>query len=131
MVKFVYCVRRRSDLSQEAFRKYWLENHGPLVKKCANALKAARYVQSHTLDTELNLVARQARGTAAPYDGITEVWWNSIEDLAVAMQTPEGQQANRLLAEDEARFCDLPHCSVFFTTEQTIFDSPEKSRSVS
>jgi uncharacterized protein (TIGR02118 family) len=106
-----------------AFRKYWLENHGPLVAKCARALRASRYVQSHTLDTELNLMARQPRGTSEPYDGITEVWWDRIEDLAAAMQTPEGQKANQMLAEDEARFCDLPNCSVFFTTEHVIFDS--------
>jgi uncharacterized protein (TIGR02118 family) len=122
MIKFVYCVRRRPDMTQAAFRRYWLENHGPLVAKCAPALRAVRYVQSHPLDTELNLIARKTRGSAEPYDGITEVWWDSLEDLATAMQTTEGQDANRLLAQDEAKFCDLPRCTVFFTEEHTIFD---------
>ncbi len=121
MLKFVYCVHRRPDLSVAAFRKYWLEKHGPLVQQQATALRARRYVQSHTLDTELNTLARQPRGTQAPYDGLTEIWWDSAEDLAAAMQTPEAQRANQLLAEDEARFCDLPRCSVFFTEEHTIF----------
>jgi uncharacterized protein (TIGR02118 family) len=121
MLKFVYCVRRHPELSLEAFRKYWLEKHGPLVKQYAQALRARRYVQSHTLDTPLNSYAQQPRGTREPYDGITEVWWDSAEDLAAALQTPEGQQANLLLAEDEGRFCDLPRCSVFFTEERTIF----------
>ena len=123
MIKFVYCVRRRPDLTAEAFRKYWLEKHGPLVKRCAEAMRASRYVQSHTLDTPLNALARQARGTTEPYDGITELWWDKVEDLVAAWQTPEGQQANQLLTEDEARFCDLPNCSVFFTEEHTIFNS--------
>ena len=123
MLKFVYCVRRRPEMSSEAFRKYWLENHGPLVRSFAQTLKAKRYVQSHTLDNPLlNAAAQQPRGTKPAYDGITEIWWDSIEDLAVALQSPEGQEANRLLAEDEARFCDLPNCSVFFTQEHTIFD---------
>jgi uncharacterized protein (TIGR02118 family) len=123
MLKFVYCVRRRPEMSPEAFRKYWLENHGPLVRSFATTLKARRYVQSHTLDNPLlNAAAQQPRGTKPPYDGITELWWDSIEDLAAALQSPEGQEANRLLAEDEARFCDLPNCSVFFTQEHTIFD---------
>jgi uncharacterized protein (TIGR02118 family) len=121
MIKFVYCVRRRSGLSPEEFRTYWLERHGPLVRSLAKALRAKRYVQSHTFDTPLSQIAQQTRGTADPYDGITEVWWDSAEELAAAMATPEGQEANRLLAEDEARFCDLPHSSVFFTTEHTIF----------
>lgn len=123
MLKFVYCVRRRPEMSPEAFRKYWLENHGPLVRSFATTLKAKRYVQSHTLDNPLlNAAAQQPRGTKPAYDGITEVWWDSVEDLAAALQSPEGQEANRRLAEDEARFCDLPNCSVFFTQEHTIFD---------
>jgi uncharacterized protein (TIGR02118 family) len=122
MIKFVYCVRRRPEMSVEAFRKYWLENHGPLVRSFAKALRAKRYVQSHTLDTPLNTYAQQPRGTKPAYDGITEVWWDKAEDLIAALSTPEGQAANQTLAEDEARFCDLPNCSVFFTEEHTIFD---------
>jgi len=121
MVKFVYMVRRRPELSPEAFRKYWLEKHGPLVRSLASALRAKRYVQSHTVDTPLNQVARQVRGTQPPYDGITELWFDRIEDVLAAAQTPEGQQANMRLAQDEATFCDLPNCSVFFTEEHTIF----------
>jgi len=122
MLKFVYCVRKRPELSQEEFRKYWLEKHGPLVRSFAVALRAKRYVQSHTLDNPLlNAAAQQPRGTKAPYDGITEVWWDSAEDLAASLQTPEGQRANQILSEDEGRFCDLPNCSVFFTVEHTIF----------
>ena len=122
MIKFVYCVHRTPGLSPEEFRKYWLERHGPLVRSFAKALHARRYVQSHTLNTELNSYAQQPRGTREPYDGITEVWWDKAEDLISALQTPEGQNANQTLTEDEARFCDLPRCSVFFTEEHTIFD---------
>ena len=122
MIKFVYCVRRHPKLTPEAFRKYWLENHGPLVKKFAKALRARRYVQSHTLDTELNVYAMQPRGTKEPYDGITEVWWDKAEDVVAALQSPEGQEANLTLTQDEGRFCDLPNCSVFFTQEHTIFE---------
>ena len=121
MVKFVYCVRRHPSCSKEEFQKYWLTSHGPLVKRYASALRAKRYVQSHTLDGPLNAVVQQPRGAQEPYDGITEIWWDSVEDIVAASSSPEGQEANRLLAEDEARFCDLPRCSVFFTEEHTIF----------
>ncbi len=121
MIKFVYVVRRRADVSPEAFRKYWLENHGPLVRSQAAALRAKRYVQSHTVDTRFNSIARLTRGAGAPYDGITEVWWESFSDLVAAGLTGKGREANRLLAQDEAKFCDLPNCSIFFTEEHTIF----------
>ncbi len=122
MIKFVYCVRRHPDITPEAFTKYWLENHGPLVRSYAKALRAKKYVQSHTLNSPLNAAAQVPRGTKPAYDGITEVWWDSAEDLIAALNSPEGQQANAILATDEGRFCDLPNCSVFFTEEHTIFD---------
>lgn len=122
MLKFVYCVRRHPRVSPEEFKKYWLEKHGPLVRSHAKALRAKKYVQSHTLDTPLNGAAQGPRGTKPPYDGITEVWWESAEDLVAALNTAEGQSANQTLAADEARFCDLPNCSVFFTEEHVIFD---------
>src|ERR1700757_587519 len=107
MIKFVYVVRRRPDVSPEAFRKYWLEKHGPLVRSYAKTLRAKRYVQSHTLDTPLNGLAQQPRGSKPAYDGITEIWWDSADDLIAALSSPEGQEANQILATDEARFCDL------------------------
>jgi uncharacterized protein (TIGR02118 family) len=122
MLKFIYCVRRLPSVSPADFRKYWLENHGPLVKSFAKTLRARRYVQSHTLDTPLNGLAQQPRGSKPAYDGLTELWWDSADDLIAALSTPEGQEANKILATDEARFCDLPNCSVFFTEEHTIFD---------
>jgi uncharacterized protein (TIGR02118 family) len=109
-------------MSPEAFRKYWLEKHGSLVRSFAKLLRARRYVQSHTIDSPLNAHVQQPRGTKPAYDGITEIWWDKPEDLIAALSTSEGQDANKLLAEDEARFCDLPNCSVFFTEEHTIFD---------
>jgi uncharacterized protein (TIGR02118 family) len=105
MIKLTYCIRRRSDVSAPAFRKYWRENHAPLVTRHAKALRAVRYVQSHT-----------------PLDGITEVWWESLEDLAAALASPEGQAAGAELLEDERRFIDFASSSLFMTEEHEIFD---------
>ena len=121
MIKLVYVVRRRPELGVEEFRKYWLERHGPLVRSVAKDLKATRYVQSHTLDVPFNAIAQQTRGSQGPYDGITEVWWDRAEDLAAALSSPEGQEANRRLTEDEGRFVDLARSSLFFTEEYPIF----------
>ena len=123
MLKCVYCVRRVPSLTVEEFNDYWLNKHGPLVRKHAPNLGMKRYVQSHTIqDPMLNAAAQQPRGITEMYDGITEVWWDSPESLAAALQTPEGQESNRILSEDEARFCDCPNCAIFFSTEHTIFE---------
>jgi hypothetical protein len=47
--------------------------------------------------------------------------WDSVEALAAPLQTPEGQEANRILSEDEARFVDCAASAIFFTVEHTIF----------
>ena len=122
MVKLVYVARRRSDLSPEAFRKRWLA-HGPLVKEVAKTIRARKYIQSHTLDTEVNAQLATPRGMGAPFDGITEVWWDSLDDLAAAAATLEGQTAFQRLLDDEREFVDLADSFVFMTQEHRIFES--------
>ena len=122
MVKLVYCLRRRANVSPEEFYRYWLDTHGPKVKNAAEAMRALRYVQSHTCEPEVNEAFVASRGLAPGYDGITEVWWNSIEDLKSAMASPAGAEAMAMLREDETRFIDFSQSCVFMTTEHLIFD---------
>lgn len=121
MVKLVYCIRRHPDMSADAFRTYWRETHAPRVAELAKALRARRYVQSHTLDSLMNEGLRGSRGAGPAYDGVTEVWWDSEEALAEAMRTDEGVAAGRALLEDEERFIDLEASSLFLTEEHEIF----------
>jgi uncharacterized protein (TIGR02118 family) len=121
MIKLVYCIRRREDVSAEEFHRYWLEEHGPLVSSVAAAIGAARYVQSHTAEPELNALLQASRGAEEPYDGITEVWWESLADLRAALETPEGQEAQGRLMQDESTFIDFARSRVFLTEEHVIF----------
>ncbi len=121
MLKLVYCITRRSDISREEFRRTWLEDHGPLVKRHAEAIGAVRYVQSHTGEDDMNAAFIEGRGLAAPYDGITEVWFNSRAEMETGMASPAGQEAARALQEDEARFIDFFRSCVFMTVEHAIF----------
>ena len=122
MIKMVYIVRRREDVQSDEFYKYWFESHGPLVRSFAEALRAKKYVQSHTIDTPLNAGLVKRRGMTAHFDGITEAWWDRIEDLVEAAGTPEGHHAARALIEDETKFIDLAESTVFLTEERVIFD---------
>ena len=122
MIKLVYCVCRRSDVSAEAFYDYWLNTHGPKVRSVAEAIGAVRYVQSHTILPELNQTFQDGRGLASPYDGITEVWFESFEAMQAASGSQDGLAAAHLLVEDESRFIDFAKSSVFMTQEHEIFD---------
>ena len=122
MIKLVYCLRRRHDVPPEAFRKYWLEEHGPRVRGFAKALRARKYVQSHTVEGQLTDLLTESRGMKPPYDGITEVWWDGTKEFEEGFGSPEGQAASADLLEDEARFIDLGESRIFLTEEHTIFD---------
>ncbi len=123
MVKLTFCLRRLPHLSQEAFQRYWREQHAPLVRQHAAALRIRRYVQCHTLTVPANEALQRSRGTAEPYDGVAELWWESLEDLAAALDTPAGRQADRALREDEQRFIDLGRSCAWFSREEPVIES--------
>src|SRR5690349_8149731 len=122
MIKLVYVIVRKAGMSAAAFRDYWLTRHGPLVAAQAKALRLRKYVQSHPFDDPASEAMRSVRGMRSAADGVTEVWWDSLEDFQAAYATPEGQAAGRILAEDEATFIDFAQSPVFITEEHLIFD---------
>jgi uncharacterized protein (TIGR02118 family) len=122
MLKLVFVIRRREDLSPEEFHRYWLEEHGPLARRLLESLGARRYVQTHTVDTDLNGALAASRCTAEAYDGLAEVWWESLDALVAVFASEEGQRANETLTEDEARFIDFERSSLFLTEEHPIIE---------
>ena len=121
MIKLVYCIRKRADISEAEFHRYWLEQHGPRVRSHAEALGASRYVQSHTFDSDYNDGLRESRGMGPAHDGITEMWWPDMETFEETMQSAGGLEAARDLLEDERGFIDLESSTLFLTEEHEIF----------
>jgi uncharacterized protein (TIGR02118 family) len=122
VVKVVMALRRRADVPTEEFHRYWREEHGPLACGLLGPLNLRRYVQTHTLGTDLNAQLAAARGTVEAFDGVAELWWDSLDDLVAAFGSEDGLRANAQLAEDEARFIDLERSSLFLTEEQVLFE---------
>ena len=120
MIKLTFCLHRLAYLSREDFSAYWFEKHAPLVRRHAAALRIRRYVQTHSLTTEMNDVLRASRGGPETYDGVAELWWDSFEDLQAATASPEGEAAGRALLEDERTFIDLPRSPLWFGEEKAI-----------
>ena len=127
MIKLVYCLRRREDVPTDDFYRYWLDEHAPKVRGVAASIGAIRYVQSHTCAPEMNRLLQESRGLADPYDGITEVWWDSEEAMAAAIATAEGAAAMQMLLDDESTFIDFSRSTVFMTEEKEIFNSIPKA----
>lgn len=127
MIKFVYCIRKRADLTDEEFHNFWRDTHSPFIRSIAKTLRATKYIQSHTLNTSVNAEIVKSRGLDSPsYDGITEIWWESMEDFLAAVSTPEGQEAAKQYITDptvgEVNFVELSQSRAFLTEEHTVFD---------
>ena len=120
MIKFVMCLRRRSDMTREQFQEYWMNKHGPFFMKNAHVMRAKKYVQSLTIDSPLNEGLRNSRSMLPEYDGVAEVWFESEEDLMSVMNSPEGQKLSSALLEDEGNFIDHSQSSAFIVKEHEL-----------
>jgi heme-degrading monooxygenase HmoA len=126
MIKLVYVIRKRADVSEKDFHEYWLKQHGPLVRSFANAMRAKKYVQSHTVHEDAGKGIRDTRPKMKEtYDGITEVWWDTVEDFSSGGDTKARAEAARALLEDESKFIDFERSSIFMTEEHEIFNYPK------
>lgn len=123
MIKFVYCICKRANLSNEEFQTYWRENHGTFIRSLAKTIRAKKYIQSHKMDTPINAELVKSRGLEPlAYDGITEIWWDSMEEFIAGVNSPEGIAAAQQYVADEANFVDFSRSRAFLTEEYTIFD---------
>lgn len=120
MIKLTFCLHRLRHLSREEFQRYWRGTHAPLVRSVADTLRIRGYVQLHTTTTPVNDLLRASRGGPEEYDGVAELWWDSLDDLTAAMSTPEGAAAGAALLEDEKRFIDLERSPLWLGEEMEI-----------
>lgn len=122
MIKMVVEVWKKDGMTDEAFSRRWLVEHGALVKHHAKAMGFVRYIQSHKQPSAAIDEFAAGRGWKRPPDGLTEVWWESVDSMNAALGSPEGQAASAALAADEAQFIEGPKISAFLATEEVIFD---------
>ncbi len=126
MVKLVFMVRRREGITRAEFQRYWKEEHAELVKRHAELLRIRRYVQTHARDTDLDDALAGSRGSEArQYDGVAELWWDSVDDLVSAAASEAGQTAQRALLEDERRFIDQAKSPIWLGEEITVVGAPQ------
>jgi uncharacterized protein (TIGR02118 family) len=109
MVKLIYCISKKPDMTVEAFQAYWRDVHAPI----AGAIPGLRrYVQCH-------VVPETYGGRTAPgFDGAAELWFDDLDAMRAAMRTPEVAAA----LEDEKNFIDHTRVASFVTVEKPVVD---------
>ena len=121
MIKLVFCLRRRPELTRDEFQRYWREQHAPLVRERAKAIGALRYVQVHTAHDDLNAALRGGRGGPEAFDGVAELWFENRAALEAAFGTEPARRAGAELLADERQFIDLSHSPIWLAEEHEIF----------
>jgi uncharacterized protein (TIGR02118 family) len=121
MIKLTFALVRRPELTRGAFQAYWFDHHAPLVASVREVLRIRRYVQLHSLPAELSEPLRAARQGPVGFDGVAQLWWDSLEDVAAATGDPRGVEAGSRLLEDERKFIDLPRSPLWWGEEKVIF----------
>jgi uncharacterized protein (TIGR02118 family) len=117
VVKLVFCVYRRSDVTEAEFHRYWREVHGPLAVSLAPLLGIRKYIQVHTTPGPVTAALSASRGAPEPFDGVAELWFDSVEELMAAAGSTEGAAAGEVLLTDERRFIDHARSPIFLAEE--------------
>lgn len=126
-VKLMFCLRRREDLTREEFQAYWHDKHGQRGIALQPGLGYERYVQSHTLSGDLNDSLRVSRGAPEAFDGVVELWFESVEAIQETFSGAEGRRAARELLTDERNFVDLEASPIFVVEEYAMWPSAVSS----
>ncbi len=95
-------------MTDEEFFCYWRDVHGPIGARIPNL---RRLVQSYRIH-----VPRDPR--TADFDGVAELWFDNIDSLLQARQSPEWRSAN----DDEINFIDQKRVAYFVSREHVVLD---------
>ncbi len=106
MIKLVYCITKKPGLTDEEFFRYWEQVHGPIGRRIPHL---RRLVQSHRLNVPGDPVRPD-------YDGMAELWFDDVEALLAARQSPEWKAST----EDEKYFVDHTKVAYFVSEEHEI-----------
>jgi uncharacterized protein (TIGR02118 family) len=120
VIKLMFCVHRRTDMAEAEFHRYWQDEHGPLVTSLAPVLGIRKYVQVHTTPGPVNDALAASRGAPAPFDGVAELWFDSVDALIAATSSAEGASAGEVLLTDERRFIDHSRSPIFLAEEHPV-----------
>ena len=107
MLKAVVLLRRRADLTPEAFREHYENNHVPLVRKLLPTI--GRYVRNYLDLTSVSAGRQEAGAAKAPepyFDVITEIWFDGDAEYQAFVDALSDPDVSGRLQEDEERFLD-------------------------
>jgi len=116
MIRYVFCVRKRADVDEDSFRRFFSGSElESLLGESISVLQPAREARSLTLKVAFNAELMERRGTAEPFDAVMEYWWANADQLFRRLSTPEADRAMQELNAYLHQFIDFGGSHAFFT----------------
>ncbi|KAH6673037.1 EthD domain-containing protein [Halenospora varia] len=104
-VKVMLFLKKRPDITDEKFHQHWREPHVKIaLENTTFTSKVRRYNQVHT-SPELKAQAQNLGMPVVDYDGIAEVWVDTMEDWKAIVSDEE---FIKFIAADELHFIQHP-----------------------
>ena len=112
MIKFTILLKKNPAMTQEEFVRYHRETHAALFESLPESRQyVRRYVQQHPIEGGIPGMPPRT------YDGITELWFDDVEELGKLFGSKSYMDAIR---PDEEKFLDLAGCSFMLSTENVV-----------
>lgn len=107
LIKAVFLLKRREDMTVAEFQDYWINGHAPQIPRDAGIL---RYVQCHQ--------APETYADSQPaYDGVAEL---SFADYQAFVDYWTSERIQAIFAADAPRFLDAANCTAFLAEETRV-----------
>jgi len=113
MIKSFTMLERIYELTRDEFLQYWREEHGPLAAKIVPGFR--KYAQCHPGEVSVP-------GVQSAFDGIAQMWWDSLESLQSYLNWRQSDGA-KTLKQDEEKFIDTSHLTRFYGKEHVIAET--------
>jgi uncharacterized protein (TIGR02118 family) len=108
VIKAMIFLKRRKDLTREQFKEYWLTQHWKLEKENVEKNPVRKIVANFAID--------DPSLPEPPWDGMVELYFDSIEDMQRDVQGPQRE----LMYADEENFCDHSETQVVVLTQEYL-----------
>lgn len=112
MIKMIAAVCRKPGMTHAEYLAYIQHVHGPLATEQPAGLN--RYVQNHVFDAAFGTAAEQSHSMVVSRDSVTELYWDSPQDMAATFQHPHVRSK---VGPDAVNFSDMPVALSLVATE--------------
>lgn len=128
MITLNYLVRKKSEVSADDFRNYWLGEHAEKSLQVAGKLGIGKYTKCETLhEDDVNKLLQQMYGTAADaYDFVDQMVIGDLENFKKGIADPEIQEALKAMHERDRSCVDFSGSDYWFSIDLPQVFTPEE-----